>query len=100
MSKKRTHYTTKQKTEIAVAAIAEKRTQAQLSSDYEVHASQIKQWKQQSLTAIENNFSNHYAKQGKTHEKLVGDLYQQIGQLHTQVAWLKKKSELNGRGEA
>lgn len=100
MSKKRTHYTPKQKTEIAVAAIAEKRTQAQLSSDYKIHASQIKQWKQQALTAVENDFTGHHAKQAKSYDKLVGDLYQQIGQLHTQVDWLKKKSELNRRGEA
>ena len=100
MSKNRTQYTPKQKTAIAVAAIAEKRTQAQLSSDYKVHASQIKQWKQQALTAIENDFMGHHAKQAKSHDKLVGDLYQQIGQLHTQVDWLKKKSELNKRGEA
>lgn len=100
MSKKRTQYTPKQKTEIAVAAISEKRTQAQLSSDYEVHASQIKLWKQQALKAIENDFTGHNAKQLKAHNKLVDDLYQQIGQLHTQINWLKKKSGLNGRGEA
>ena len=100
MSKKRTQYTPQQKTAIAVAAIAEKRTQAPRSSDYKVHASQIKQWKQQALTAIENDVIGHHAKQAKSHDKLVGDLYQQIGPLHTQVDWLKKKSELNKRGEA
>lgn len=52
MSKKRTQYTPKQKTAIAATAIAEKRTQAQLSSDYKVHASQIKQWKQQALPPL------------------------------------------------
>lgn len=36
----------------------------------------------------------HHAKQAKSHEKLVGDLYQQIGQLHTQVDWLKKNLNL------
>ena len=100
MSKKRTHYSAKQKTQIAVAAIQEKRTQAQLSSEYDVHASQIKQWKQQALKAIEQDFIGHHAKQAKVNDKLVNDLYQQIGQLHTQVDWLKKKSELNSRGEA
>ena len=53
MSKKRTTYSAKRKAEIALAAIRERETQAQIASQHEVHPTQLKSWKQQALVAIE-----------------------------------------------
>ncbi len=50
MSKKRTVYSAKRKAEIAIEAIKESLTQAQLSSQHEIHPSQLKSWKQQALS--------------------------------------------------
>ncbi len=49
MPKKRNYYTVSKKSKIAVAAIDGKLTQAQLTSEYGVHATQIKAWKQTAL---------------------------------------------------
>ena len=100
MSKKRNYYSVKQKTEIALAAIRETRTQAQLTSEYGIHPTQIKQWKQQGIEAVHHCFSQQQVKADKAQEKLVADLYQQIGQLHSQVNWLKKKAAIKRTEEA
>ena len=91
MSKKRSYYSAKSKAKITIEAIKEKLTQAQLTSEYGVHPTQIKQWKQQGISAIESSFNKQAEKTLKAQEGLVKGLYEQIGQLHTQLDWLKKK---------
>ena len=49
MSKKRNYYSASKKSKIAIAAIEGKLTQAQLTSEYGVHPTQIKEWKQTAL---------------------------------------------------
>lgn len=100
MTKKRTVYSAKRKTEIALAAIRERDTQAQIASQYEVHPTQLKSWKNQALVAIEHSFSNHHAKSEKQQQKLISNLYEQIGHLHAQLNWLKKKDITKSKGEA
>ena len=98
MSKKRNYYTTAKKAKIGIAAIENKMTQAQLTSEYGVHATQIKTWKQKGLQAIYDAFSSAREKEIKEHEELVEKLYQEIGHLQAQLSWLKKKcqNELSG----
>ena len=91
MSKKRNVYSPKRKAEIAIAALRESETPAQLISRYHIHASQLKAWRQKALLAIEGTFSNKSEKLVKKQEKLVASLYEQIGYLHAQLNWLKKK---------
>ena len=99
MSKKRTVYSAKQKAEIAVEAMKERSTQSQLASQYEIHPSQLKLWKQQALVAVEQCFSKKKEKSEKQQKKLLSELYEQIGQLHAQLNWLKKKHKIEQRGE-
>ena len=91
MPKKRNYYTASKKSKIAVAAIEGKLTQAQLTSEYGVHATQIKVWKQTALRAITEAFSNARAKDKQDQQELVDALYQEIGRLQAQLSWLKKK---------
>lgn len=92
MSKKRNYYTASKKSKIALAAIEGKLTQAQLTSEYGVHPTQIKSWKQTALQAISDAFSNARAKDIKVQMVLVDALYEEIGRLQAQLSWLKKKS--------
>lgn len=92
MSKKRNYYTASKKSKIAIAAIEGKLTQAQLTSEYGVHATQIKAWKQTALQAITDAFSNALEKDQKAQSELVDALYAEIGRLQAQLSWLKKKS--------
>lgn len=91
MTKKRNYYTASKKSKIAIAAIEGKLTQAQLTSEYGVHPTQIKAWKQAALQAITDVFSNARDKDKTAHAELVGALYEEIGRLQAQLSWLKKK---------
>lgn len=78
MTKKRSYYTASKKSKIALAAIEGKLTQAQLTSEYGVHATQIKAWKQTALQAISDVFSNARDKDKKMQTELVDALYQDL----------------------
>lgn len=91
MTKKRNYYTALKKSKIAIAAIEGRLTQAQLTSEYGVHPTQIKEWKQTALKAITDVFSNARDKDRAAQTELVGALYEEIGRLQAQLSWLKKK---------
>jgi len=91
MSQKRNNYSASKKAKISTSSIEGKLTQAQLTSEYGVHATQIKSWKQSGLTAISDYFSGTRDKEIKKQAQLVDRLYQEIGQLQAQLSWLKKK---------
>lgn len=99
MPKKRNYYTAAKKTKIAIAAIENKLTQAQLTSEYGAHATQIKAWKQKALKAISDVFTGARSKETKEQEELVTKLYQEIGELQAQLSWLKKKHASQPREE-
>ena len=80
------------KTKVAVAAIKGSRTQAQLSSEFGIHSTQITNWKKQAVDAIKESFS-HRQKQNQVEQtELIEELYRQIGQQKVEIDWLKKKS--------
>jgi transposase len=79
---------------VAVAAIKEEATIAELSSKYEVHRTQIGNWRKQAMEGVVEVFKGKRDKSKKDNEKLVEELYCQIGQLKVENEWLKKKSAL------
>lgn len=79
------------KTKVAIDAIKEIKTMAELSSDYGVHTTQIKRWKQIALYSLGNCFSEVQRIRDQNQEELIQNLYQQIGQLKVELDWLKKK---------
>lgn len=82
------------KAKVALEAIKENRTSAELSSAYGVHTTMITRWKKQLLEQIPDVFSDKTKRKDKNTEELISSLYQQIGQLKVELDWLKKKSEL------
>jgi transposase-like protein len=68
-------------------------TITELSSKYEVHRSQIVNWRKQVLDQLSSLFQGKHSKHDKGQEKLVDELYRQIGQLKVENDWLKKKLE-------
>ncbi len=79
---------------VAVAAIKGDMTTAELSSKYEVHRTQINNWRKRALEGLREIFSTKRDKSIKDNEKLVDELYRQIGQLKVENEWLKKKAAL------
>jgi len=80
------------KTKVALEAAKGEKTIAQLSSEFGVHANQIRQWRKQLLKELPRLFSDRRRKQEKNEEELRSELYQQIGQLKVELDWLKKNS--------
>lgn len=82
------------KAKVALEATKGEKTIAQLSSEFGVHANQIRQWRKQLLEELPRLFSGRRRKQEKNEEELRSELYQQIGQLKVELDWLKKKSQI------
>lgn len=79
---------------VALAAIKGDMSTAELSSRYEVHRSQINNWRKRALEELREIFRGKRDKSLKDNEKLVNELYRQIGQLKVENDWLKKKAAL------
>ena len=69
-----------------------KNTAAKLASEYGVHANQISIWKKQLLDAAPAAFSNGKDKDAEKKEAERDHLYQKVGQLQSEVDWLKQKT--------
>ena len=80
------------KAKVSLEAIKGEKTMAQISSEYGVHANQIRQWRQRLLEEMPGVFSDRRQKKEKQNEEMTAELYRQIGQLKVELDWLKKKS--------
>ena len=91
MSQRRRH-SAQFKFKVALEAAKESRTLNQLASEYELHASQISEWKHRLLNEGDGIFkSSSTCRQQREQEALHADLYEQIGRLKMELEWLKKK---------
>ncbi len=77
---------------VALAAIKEEKTMAELSSKYELHRTQITNWRKRAMEGLVDTFKGKRDKSLKDRDKLIDELYRQIGQLKVENEWLKKKS--------
>jgi putative transposase len=82
------------KAEVVTEVLKEEKTIAQLASEHEVHPVQISQWKATALKGLPTLFE----KEGKAEAERRAsadreeELYGEIGRLHAQIAWMKKKA--------
>jgi len=88
----RKSYDSRLKVQIALEALKNQRTIAQIASEYGVHPNMVTQWKQRLLNELPDIFNNKHQKNKQDNETLQAELYRQIGQLKVELDWLKKKS--------
>lgn len=92
---KRKQYTKQKKAEIVLELLKEEKTIAQIAAEYEIHPTQLSQWKKTALDGLPDLFERgeKVAQKAEKEQLLqVEQLYKEIGYLTTQVRWLKKKS--------
>jgi transposase-like protein len=80
------------KARIALEAAKQNKTISGLAKEHQVHPVQISQWKKQLLDGLESLFETGAASRRPDPEKLQTELYEQIGRLQMELAWVKKKS--------
>ncbi len=87
----RKRYEAKFKAKLALEAVKQEKTIAQLSSTYGVHTNQITQWKKRLIQELPGIFSGRRKKEELETEEIQAELYRHIGQLKVELDWLKKK---------
>jgi len=87
-------FTPQQKSVVALEAIKGSKTINQISGIYEVHPTQIQQWEKIVQENITHLFTDKRTKEGKPDRQLIDELYRTIGQRDIELAWLKKKLQL------
>jgi transposase len=81
MSTKRKSYSAAEKARIALEAIRGNLTTAEISTQYDVHVTQINQWKRQALNCLLDLFADKTKALQVDYESQLEELYQQIGRL-------------------
>jgi transposase-like protein len=90
------HYTASFKAQIVQELFKEEKTVAQIAAEYEVHPTQLRQWKSIVVDGLPSLFEekNSLSAMQAEYEERLNGLYGDIGRLTTQLTWLKKKSGL------
>lgn len=99
MSVKRKNYSAEFKSKVALAAIREEASLAELSSRFGVNVNVISKWKQKALLGFSNIFSNTHETQQLSNEQQIKELHAKIGELTVEKDFLQNismKLNLNG----
>jgi len=95
MKAKRKKFTAAFKAQVALSAIQERETLAELSKRFEVHPNEISKWKREFLQRSSVVFETKAPEVDFEQER--EKLYAKIGQLQVERDWLKKNLKKVGR---
>ena len=92
----RKQYSAAFKARVVQELLKEEKTLAQIAAEYEVHPTQLKNWRTVALDGLAGLFEKQDStvELKRAHEQERTELYAEIGKLSTQVSWLKKKLQL------
>lgn len=82
------------KAKVALAAVKGEYTLNELAGQFEIHPTQVVQWKQRLVAGASDLFNGGGERDAAQEAKLRDGLYQQIGQMKVELDWLKKKHDL------
>lgn len=77
------------KARVAIEALREQKTVAQIAREFECHPSQVAKWKKEAVNGLAAFFAMPRGERAE--DRLVTNLYEQIGRLKMEVEWFKKK---------
>ena len=87
---KRKQHSKEFKAKVALEAVKGQKTANELATEFGVHVTQINSWKKHLLDSVPEVFSRKPEQERAAYESERDRLYQQIGKLQVEVAWLKK----------
>ena len=90
MGKKRKQHSSQFKAKVALAALQNEETSAQLASRFNIHPTMISTWKRQLLDNAAELFDKGH-KSRKQAEGQIDELYRHIGQLKVERDFLERK---------
>jgi len=93
MGKKRKKYSAEFKAKVALTAIKNEMTTAELAARFGVHPTMIASWKRSLLEGAVDIFDKNQ-KSRKQSEEQIDELYRQIGKLQVERDFLSKKLSL------
>ena len=86
----RKKFTSELKAKVAIEALKGHKTIAELSSEFNVHATQVNSWKKQLIETSKIAFNGKQEKSNLDSEEERYHLYAQIGKQKVEIDWLKK----------
>ena len=93
MAKKRKQHSSMFKAKVALAAVQGSKTISELASQFGVHPTMITQWKKRLTESAAEMFeTNRSPGKSSAEQNRETELYEQIGRLQMELAWLKKKT--------
>jgi transposase len=87
MPQHRTRHSAEFKAKVALAALSESKTLAEISSEYQVHSTQITRWKQELIESASDLFGKGKKKE-VSHDTEVAELHRLIGKLKVENDFL------------
>jgi transposase-like protein len=82
------------KAKIVLQTLRETKPLSQIAAEHEVHPTLLTKWKTEAIGSLPGIFERGASKErsAQEFEKQSAELYEQIGRLSAQLAWLKKKA--------
>lgn len=93
MGTKRRRFSPQFKAKVALEALKEQSTLAELAVKYDLHPVQISTWKKELRENLASVFEKPRKNEEKRHKEEKSQLYEKIGRLEMELEWLKKKME-------
>ena len=96
MKARRKRHSAAFKAKVGLEALSGIKTVAEIAREYQVHPTQVSQWKNQVAERLPEVFEHGPTAQSVEAEKQIDRLERKVGQLTMELDWLKKKSRQLG----
>ena len=94
MGQKRIRHSADFKAKVALEALKGLKTVNELASLYQIHPTQVSQWKRQVQLSAKELFATGHGKGDQEGEARQAKLYEEVGRLKMELDWVKKTAGL------